>query len=259
VPVERARQIAVTADAVFVAFTLCLAAALRSPRDKTGRDAGRGADADAAAVSARTGSRCLVLAAMATSAIDVLWVWLAGVGSLKLAAATQMYAYFVLVIFCSADLNPRSDSILCAILEKEEKEAEERRKRRERGEAVEEKDAVSISKSIRTICFLPDAFWDVPFERDLYFSLRSAIADDAKETAEQEESPPEMKSESRLVPAEADHAYDSEGESVYAPAGGATEAVYGAGGQKESYGLAAGPAEPYGAPRRTDWTRSRPD
>ena len=27
----------------------------------------------------------------------------------------------------------------------------------------------------------------VPFERDLYFSLRSAIADDAKETAEQEE------------------------------------------------------------------------
>ena len=45
------------------------------------------------------------------------------------------------------------------------------------------------------------------------------------------------------------------GRSVYAPAGGATEAVYGAGGQKESYGLAAGPAEPYGAPRRTDWTR----
>jgi hypothetical protein len=193
---------------------------------------------------------------MATSAIDVLWVWLAGVGSLKLAAATQMYAYFVLVIFCSADLNPRSDSILCAILEKEEKEAEERRKRRERGEAVEEKDAVSISKSIRTICFLPDAFWDVPFERDLYFSLRSAIADDAKETAEQE-SPPEMKSESRLVPAE-DHAYDSEGESIYG-AGGATEPVYGAGRQKESYGLAAGPAEPTSAPRRTDWTRGRPD
>jgi hypothetical protein len=111
---------------------------------------------------------------------------------LHLAASIQLYAYFMLIVFCSADLNPRADSILCAMPEKES----------------------TITSRIRAMCFLPDAFWDVPFDKELFFSLRSAIADDAKEPAE---SPPEMRSESRLVTADTahDHAYDSEGESIY--------------------------------------------
>merc|ERR1719487_3186014 len=93
-------------------------------------------------------------------------------------------------MFCSSDLNPRADSILCAMAEKE----------------------FTLSSRFRAMCFLPDAFFDVPFDKELFFSLRSAIADDAKETAE---SPPEIRSESRLVAANTDHAYDSEGESIY--------------------------------------------
>jgi hypothetical protein len=96
----------------------------------------------------------------------------------------------MLIVFCSADLNPRADSILCAMAEKD----------------------ATVASRIRSICFLPDAFFDVPFDKELFFSLRSAIADDAKEIAE---SAPEIRSESRLVKAETDHAYDSEGESIY--------------------------------------------
>jgi hypothetical protein len=112
---------------------------------------------------------------------------------LQLAAATQLYAYFVLVTFCSADLNPQADSILSAMSEK--------------------KDASAASR-IRTIFFLTDAFFDVPFDKELFFSLRSVIADDAKDIAESP-AQPEMRSESRLVTQDTDHAYDSEGESIY--------------------------------------------
>jgi hypothetical protein len=184
----RARKIAVSVDAVFVLVTFGLVATQRAPPAR---------EAASTAVAARRGSRWLVLGALATSALDVLWVWLAGPDSLHLAAATQLYAYFTLIVFCSADLNPRADSILCAMPEKE----------------------TSAASRIRAICFLPDAFFDVPFDKELFFSLRSAIADDAKEPAESPP-PPEIRSESRLVAADTipghhDHAYDSEGESIY--------------------------------------------
>merc|ERR1719387_986708 len=205
VPEGRARKIAVSVDAVFVLVTFGFVAFQRAPPSR---------EAASTAVAARRGSRWLVLGALATSALDALWVWLAGPDSLQLAAATQLKAYFVLIVFCSADLNPREDSILCAMPEKE----------------------TTVVSRIRAICFLPDAFFDVPFDKELFFSLRSAIADDAKEPSE---SPPEMRSESRLIAADTDHhAYDSEGESIY-----------GAHHHDHGTGLAEG-AEPSSAARR---------
>jgi hypothetical protein len=177
--------LAIYTDNALGLVTLLIAAALRNP----------GSDREAAAVSARRGSRWIVLLACATSIADSVWVFMLGKEAIPVAAMSQVYAYFALVIFGAADLDPRVDYTL---------------------QALPTAEGSTVYSKARSMFAWYDAFLPVPFDKPLFFSLRSALVEEPRlvPPVPQDQPSPEKADLDDFLQ---EHEHDSEGESIYAP------------------------------------------